>query len=118
MTVMVVRSMIGETVIVENKVKTGVDGHNNAVYETSETVVADVLVVPGPRADVVESNRPDGHLVKYTLHFPKTFNTPLESLRIRVRGRWLRVIGSPDHYTKENTPTRWWMPVEVGEVDG
>jgi hypothetical protein len=110
--------MVGETVFIETKVETGRDAFNAPIYEYQDVPVENVLTAPGPRSDITDSNRPDGHLVRYTLHFPKTFTANLEGLRVRVRGNYYRVIGKPDHYQAENTPTQWWMPVEVGEVDG
>jgi hypothetical protein len=113
-----VRSMVGETVIVETRTETSRDSFNAPVYGYQEVQVDNVLVSPGPRSDIVESNRPDGHLVKYSLHFPKTFDTGLEGLRVKVRGKWYRIIGAPDHYAEANTPTQWWMPAEAEAVDG
>jgi hypothetical protein len=108
----------GETVILETKEETGKDGLNNPVWTTSEAVVPNVLVVPGPRADLIESNRPDGKIVKYTLHFPKTFTGDLKGCRVKVRGKWCLVVGAPDRYTPENTPGEWNMPAEVEATDG
>ena len=108
----------GETVVVEYRTETGTDDYNAAVYSYTEETVEDVLVSPGPRSDIADPNRPDGVVVRYNLHFPKGFDKKLKGLRISVRGEWLDVIGDPDHYTLENTPGKWWMPVEVGIVRG
>lgn len=110
--------MIGETVTVKTFVNVGTDPFGSPTREEVEQVVENVLVQPGACADVVESNRPSGSSVRYTLHFPKTFDSDLEGAEINVRGNWLDVIGKPDHYTLENTPTKWWLPVEVGTVNG
>lgn len=112
--------MKGETVIVVRSVEVGRDPANNPITEESESAVEDVLVAPGPLADAHESNRPKGVEVRYTLHFPKTYDGgDLTGASIKVRGEDpLAVVGSPRTYTTENTPTRWNMPVEVGRVDG
>ncbi len=109
----------GETVTVEIEEETGVeDAHGNPIYEPSEIDVEHVLVSPGARSDLDDPMRPDGVLVTYTLHFPKTCDLKLRGCRIKVRGDWYRVIGSPDHYDKDLTPGHWSMPVGVEAVHG
>lgn len=110
--------MKGETVTVKTFTGTGTDPFGAPIEAEETQTVDNVLVQPGACADVVESNRPSGVSVKYTLHFPKTFEGDLEGAEVEVRGNWYKVIGRPDHYTLENTPTDWWMPVEVGTVNG
>lgn len=108
-----------ETVIVERRTETGRDPGNNPIWEWVAETVDDVLVSPGSLSDVEGTTRPDGVLVKFTLHFPKGYPETLANARIRVRGREpMRVVGDPSHYTAANTPGRWSMPVEVGTVDG
>ena len=113
--------MIGETVKVEYLAEKDPPQHDPfgaPILKAEEVEVANVLVQPGSLRDDVSSTRPDGTEVKYTLHFPKTFTDDLEGLRVYVRGGWYHVIGHPDHYTPENTPTEWYMPVEVGVLHG
>ena len=111
--------MIGETVVVLRRVRTGTGPGNTPIYDDEELSIDDVLVIPGPRQDVVESNRPDGVEVAFNLHFPKTFTGSLRGAKVSVRGgEPMDVIGDPQPFTLANTPTRWWMPVEVGRVDG
>lgn len=110
--------MQGEAVKVKTFDATGTDPFGAPITVEKVEAVENVLVQPGACADVVESNRPSGVSVKYTLHFPKTFEGDLEGAQIEVRGNWYDVIGRPDHYTLSNTPTQWWMPVEVGAVNG
>ncbi len=111
--------ILGETVIVERRQETGRDPGNNAIYTWVSESVDNVLVAPGPRADVTDSTRPDGTEVRFTLHFPKGYPETLRAARVRVRGgEPLTVIGDPAHYTEANTPGEWSMPCEVGKVDG
>lgn len=110
--------MIGETVTVHTP-QWGTDAAGNDVVTSWSTqAVSDVLVAPGPRNDIVETNRPHGVEVRFTLHFPKSYNSNLRGCKVTVRGRDYQVIGDPQPYTLENTPTRWWLPVEVVDVDG
>jgi hypothetical protein len=108
----------GETVVVETKKSTGEDSHGNATYTLKEIAVDYVLVSPGARGDVQDSIRPDGVVVAYTLHFPKTCTLNLRGCRVKVGGDWYKVIGSPKHYDHALTPGAWSMPVEVEAVDG
>ena len=109
----------GETVTVITRGVIGRDPLNNPIYGDTETSVEDVLVAPGPRTDVIESNRPDGVEVQWTLHLPKTFVGSLRGASIKVRGGDpLAVIGDPQPFTDANTPGRCNRPVEVQRADG
>lgn len=110
--------MVGEDVYVEYKKKEGADSFGALLYSTHEELVKNVLVAPGSQRDLVESNRPDGKIVRYTLYFPKTFDGDLKGLRIKVREHYYPVVGTPDHYSAEDTPGDWWMHVEVEDTDG
>lgn len=110
--------MIGESVTVWRPSSSSVDANGNAVVSWASEQVSDVLVGPGPRADLSEAERPNGFRVVFNLHFPKTFVQSLVGCEITVRGSRLAVVGSPEPYTDANTPTRWNRPVEVWRVDG
>ncbi len=86
------------------------------VTERRETV-RNVLVCPGATADAVESMRPDGVAVTYTLAFPKPYDADLRGAEVEIRGRRYRVIGDPRPCV-ENCPTAWWLRVEVERHDG
>lgn len=85
------------------------------VVESVETI--DCAVVPGATSDL-DATRPNGVRVAYTLHFPKTYEGGLRACEVEVRGRRYSVVGDPRHYTDANAPGPFWMPVEVGDVDG
>lgn len=109
----------GETVTVVREVEVGRDAGNNPIHEEVSEVVEDVLVAPGARADVIDSNRPDGVKVAWTLHFPKSFTGELRGASVSVRGLDpAPVIGDPQPYTAANTPTRWNRPAEIEQVEG
>lgn len=109
----------GESVVVERPEKVGTNAHNKPVYEWVSQTVENVLVAPGPRNDIPDTARPEGVVVAWNLHFPKGFSASLAGTRVRVRGGApCMVIGDPQPYTEANTPTDWWMPVEVSRADG
>jgi len=112
--------IVGESVAVQRPIVVGEDAHGNQTVELSEPeTVDDVLVAPGPRADLSDTSRPDGDRVEWNLHFPKGYPATLRGAFISVRGgEPLRVVGDPQHYTEQNTPGRWSMPVELWRVDG
>lgn len=111
--------IVGESVTVLSRQKTGVDALNSPVYGwVSEGDVENVLVAPGSTADVTGSIRPDGVEVVFTLHWPRTDSRSLKGKRVTVRGTNYSVVGDPQAYTGANTPGLWDRPVEVSEVTG
>lgn len=74
------------------------DALGNAVETWGEPVtVDDVLVAAGAAVDSLESNRPQGIVVSYTLTFPKSFTASLRGCQVRVPGdaNWYDVVGDP-----------------------
>lgn len=111
--------MVGEIVKVSSTAESGTDPYGAPLpAETIWNTVENVLVAPGSSKDVTGQIRPDGIEVVYELHFPKTFDESLAGRQVEVRGEVFDVIGDPKPYTLENTPTQWWMPVEVRAVSG
>lgn len=108
----------GETVVVRTFTDGEADPFGNVSQVATEETVKEVLVQVGSTSDLAGSIRPDGVEVKFTLHFPKTYNVDLRGAHIQVRGEWFEVVGSPSWYTKENCPTKWNYPVEVSAVNG
>lgn len=112
--------IVGESVVVHTPTEGGTDpGGAPIPGEPTLATIENVLVSPGPRDDLRDSTRPDGKKIAWTLHFPKTFSASLEGCSISVRGLPPRpVVGNPQPYMLANTPTPWWMPVELEDVDG
>ena len=94
------------------------DEHMEEVETWESETVGNVLVHPGSTSDVLDSTRPDGTRVAFTLGFPKTFTAPLRGCRCVVRGIECAVIGDPQPYTAENVPGAWNYTAEVERVDG
>ena len=107
----------GETVTVRTPT-IGYDEHMEEVVTWDEATVQNVVVTPGATSDVLDSTRPDGTRVAFTLGFPKTFTAPLRGCRCVVRGIECAVIGDPQPYTAENVPGAWNYTCEVARVDG
>lgn len=107
----------GETVTVRTPT-VGYDEHMEEVVTWDEVTVQNVVVTPGATSDVLDSTRPDGTRVAFTLGFPKSFTAPLRGCRVLVRGIECAVIGDPQPYTAENVPGAWNYTAEVERVDG
>jgi hypothetical protein len=94
------------------------DEHMEEVTTWDEATVQNVIVTPGATSDVLDSTRPDGTRVAFTLGFPKTFTASLRGCRVTVRGIECAIIGDPQPYTADNTPGPWNYTAEVEAVDG
>ena len=111
----------GISVVILRPTEDGVDRFGNPVKsEPTRQTVDNVLVSPGSTSDM-EAARPDGTVVAYTLHFPKTYTGSLRNCLVELPPPWAgvyRVIGDPREYIDANTPTKWHMPVEVEAAHG
>ena len=122
--------MLGETVAVLTRHRTGEDEMGEPVYEWSAERVENVLVRPLSGSDLADPLRPDGIRVSYSLAFPKTWTAGkapgfLAHRRVALVARGmderdadaaLRVSGSPDRTAP--CPTAWDTTAEVGRTDG
>lgn len=122
--------MLGETVAVLTRTKASTDEMGEPVYEWTAETVDNVLVRPLSGSDLVDSLRPDGIQVSYSLAFPKAWTAGklpgfLAHRRVALVARGmdakdadsaLRVSGSPDRTVP--CPTAWDTVAEVGRNDG
>ena len=83
----------------------------------TETAVDNVVVCPGATADL-DSTRPNGVTVAYTLCFPKGADVSLRGATVNVRGDDYEVVGDPKRYAEANTPGPWNLTCEVTRTDG
>lgn len=85
--------------------------------EVEREEVRNVLVAPGATSDL-DSTRPNGVTVAFTLCFPKSYEGDLKDATVTVRGIACKVVGDPQRYTEENTPGAWNLTCEVMRTDG
>lgn len=85
--------------------------HKSGDIET----LADVLVEPQEQVDIPASTGAEERTA-YILHFPKGYAGDLVGARVVLRGKRFRVLGHPKHYTAENNPLDWNMPVKVARL--
>lgn len=109
--------MRGETVTVQRSEEVGRNSRNEPRYEWVDEPVDNVLVFPGPLADVADAARPSGVRVEWSLYWPKTYTKSLAGCRIIIRGgEPATIIGDPHAYTQ--APTLWNRPSEACRTDG
>lgn len=107
----------GETVVVERPTEVGRNSRNEPRFEWTPEDVDNVLVFPGPLADVADAARPAGVRVEWSLYWPKTYTKSLAGCRVRIRGgEPVTIIGDPHEYIQ--APGRWNRPSEAGRTDG
>lgn len=110
----------GRTVTVVTKVQSGTDRFNDPVFAETSSDVQNVVIQRGESSDL-DATRPEGARVDFTLHFPKTYAGDLRGAEVILYGEFAgryKVVGEPYPYMVENTPTPWYMPVEVVAVHG
>lgn len=107
----------GETVSIVDVVETRKDKFNAPIYETVLRDAPDTLVAPGSQKDIINSTRPDGVEIAYTLYFLGGVDVR-RNQSIIVRGETCKVVGNPDRYSPGNVPTSYDLVVEVSASDG
>ena len=111
----------GETVFVKRRLEDDAEdsqGNSEPSHEEYGTAIEDVLVAPGATSDIVDSIRPDGKQIAFTLYFPKSYEHDLTSALIYVRDEKFTVVGSPRPWCPDMTPGKWNLVVGVVKTDG
>lgn len=107
----------GETVTVRNAARSLDELGEPTGEAVNEAEVDNVVVFPGATADL-DSTRPNGVTVVFTLCFPKGADVSLKDATVTVRGTDYKVVGDPKRYSAENTPGPWDLTCEVTRTDG
>lgn len=105
-----------ETVTVERKT-VAYDELGEVESEETESEDVQCIVEPGSSSDL-DATRPNGVLVSFTVHFPKTYKASLRGALLVLRGATYSVVGDPQSYTEANTPGLFNRTVEVSATDG
>lgn len=103
----------GEKVTLIQKVQSGKDGFNHAVFTDTEIDVENVLVSPASSQDILDTVNLTGKKAVLTLCIPKSDTHEWENTKVRIRGKYYRTIGQPQHYTEANVPLRWNDTIQV-----
>lgn len=103
----------GETIILIDKVNTGVDPFGTATYTESEISV-DNVIIGSPNLDSVVSDlQLYGKKLTYILGIPKGDAHDWTDKEVIIRGERFRTYGFPLTQTPENVPGKWNTQVKV-----
>lgn len=105
--------MIGKTVILYNKVQTGVDKFNKPVYVEIPEEVEDVLIGLPESTDVTSETTLEGKKAAYVLGIPKGDTHTWENRTVEFFGKKFKTYGFVIEGIEENVPTRWHKKVMV-----
>lgn len=105
--------MVGMTVTLINRVKTGVDPFNRDTFSEVETQVKDVLVYPQSSDDVIGSTSLEEKKLTYILGIPKGDTHEWYDCKVRFGGKTYKSVGYPLEGIEANVPTRWHKKVTV-----
>ena len=111
--------MIGQTVRVEKRVKTGVDPGNAPIFTWVGADVHDVLLAPADSADLFGHTRSDGAHISWTAYFPKTYKPSLRGARVTIPDYGsCMVVGDPQRFPEDLTPGKHNLVVKLQDVEG
>lgn len=103
----------GETIILIDKVKDGVDPFGTATYTESEISV-DNVIIGSPHFDSVVSDlQLYGKKLTYILGIPKGDTHDWTDKEVIIRGERFRTYGFPLTQTPANVPGKWNTQVKV-----
>jgi len=106
--------MRGITVILHDRVQTGIDALNKPVYEDIPVSVDNVLVAPAGSVEVLEPTNLDGRRGDYTLAIPKgNTNEWAAGKRVTFFGTDWRIIERPEEGIEWLIPLSWNKKVRV-----
>lgn len=103
----------GITVVLYDKVQTGVDPFNQPIYEETEIEVENVLVAPSTTDDITTSTDLVGKKAVYTMAIPKGDTHEWENKRVKFFGQEWKVFGFTLQGIEENIHLSWNKKVMV-----
>ncbi len=109
----------GNRIEIHSPIETGTDTFNIPTTKWGlEAVLGDVLAAPASTQDVEGTIRPNGDEIIMDFYIPKTYTASLRGRQIHYQGGIYEVIGDPQPYPEENTPTRWNRVVHARKIEG
>lgn len=105
--------LAGRTVILYDKVQTGVDPFNRPVYEDIPIEVENVLIGNPTPQEIVDTLNLTGKRAAYTLGIPKGDTHTWTDRKVEFFGEVFRTIGKPAKGQEELIPLDWSQNVMV-----
>ena len=105
--------MRGVTIILYDKVQTGVDAFNRPVYEDVATTVDNVLIGEPTTEDVINELNLTGKHLAYTLAIPKGDTHEWNDRKVEFFGEVFHTYGEPTQGIEHLIPLSWNKKVKV-----
>ena len=105
--------LAGRTVILYDKVQTGVDSFNRPVYRDVPVTVENVLIGNPTAQEVIDTLNLTGKQAVYTLGIPKGDTHVWTDRKVQIFGEVFRTIGRPVRGQDELVPLQWSQNVMV-----
>lgn len=103
----------GRTIILYDKIKTGVDPFNRPVYEEYPVEVENVLIGTPTQEEVIDTLNLTGKRAAYTLGIPKGDTHVWTDRKVEFFGEVFHTIAFPAKGQKELIPLDWDQNVMV-----
>ena len=105
--------MRGVTIILYDKVQTGVDAFNRPVYEDVATTIDNVLIGEPTTEDVINELNLTGKHLAYTLAIPKGDTHEWNDRKVEFFGEVFHTYGEPTQGIEYLIPLSWNKKVKV-----
>lgn len=105
--------MKGISVILYDKVQTGVDAFNRPVYEDVAETVENVLIGEPTAQDILDTLNLTGKYLAYTLAIPKGDTHTWTDRKVEFFGEVFRTFGEPTQGIEALIPLSWNKKVKV-----
>ena len=105
--------MIGASVVLHVRTKSGTDAFNDPVYTETTVTVANVLIGQPTTDEVTSSIDLYGKKTEYMLGIPKGDANAWEDTEVEFFGQTWRTFGAVIQGIEANVPTPWHRKVRV-----
>ncbi|MBQ0113618.1 MAG: hypothetical protein KBT03_10845 [Bacteroidales bacterium] len=103
----------GETIILKERVETGIDDFGAVTYETTDVEIKDVVIGSPSFDQSVTEMQLTGKRLAYVLGIPKGDTHNWKDTEVVIRGERFKTYGFPLTQTESNVPGKWNTQVKV-----
>ena len=105
--------MTGISIILYNKVQTGIDGFNRPIYTEVPETIENVLIGEPTTDQVIDELNLSGKRLAYTLAIPKGDSHEWTDRKVEFFGEVFRTFGKPTQGIDHLIPLNWHKKVKV-----